>query len=113
MHALWHIVSASSWRIARSRQRHLHREELEMGRRWITSRGIDGLPADRATMLTNVWFNLWTRRLRPYQELVDGDVVFFYDPPSRRVRWQTQATNIQRTTYVSKAAAARFLVFRP
>ena len=76
---------------------------------WVTSRGLDVLPHDRDAIQTSVWFNMWTRRFRPYRELRDGDVVFFYDPPSRRVIWRTVATKVQRTEYTSKAAAARWL----
>jgi hypothetical protein len=76
---------------------------------WVTSRGLDVLPHDRDAMQTSVWFNMWTRRFRPYRELRDGDVVFFYDPPSRRVIWRTVATKVHRTEYTSKAAAARWL----
>ena len=80
-----------------------------MAQRWVTSRGLDGLPTDRQAMLDAVWFNMWRARLRPYRELGAGDTVFFYDPSSRRVRWQTRVSRVFTDTYESKTAAARVM----
>ncbi len=65
-----------------------------MGQCWVTSRGLDRLPADRQGMLEAVWFNLWRPRLRPYRELQAGDTVFFYDPQGAQVHWRTRVSQV-------------------
>jgi hypothetical protein len=78
-----------------------------MTQRWVTSRGLDGLPNDRQAMLEAVWFNLWKLQLGPYKELRAGDTVFFYDPPSKHILWRTRVSRVFTDTYESKDAASR------
>jgi hypothetical protein len=75
----------------------------------VTSRGLDGLPADRQEMLEAVWFNMWRLQLRPYRELQPGDTVFFYDPPSGQVRWRRRVSQVLADPYQGVAERSRMV----
>jgi hypothetical protein len=71
---------------------------------YITSRGFR-LPETAGEMAVPSWFNLWTRRLWPYHELVPGDVLYWYERPRQRLVWRTRVVDVERFPYASKAAA--------
>jgi hypothetical protein len=71
---------------------------------YVTSRGFV-LPDTAAEMAARSWFNLWTRRLWPYHELVPGDTLYWYETPSQRLVWRTRLTDVARFPYQGKAAA--------
>lgn len=55
------------------------------------------------------WWNLWRIKLWPYRELVIGDLIYFYESPTKRIVWKSRVTDVHRFHYKDKAAARREL----
>lgn len=72
---------------------------------FLTSRGFL-LPETFEEMAASTWFNLWTRRNWPIEELASGDTLYWYESPKKRLVWKTVVSDIRDFTYVQKAAAA-------
>ena len=68
---------------------------------FITSRGFQ-LPATRKEMEQHEWFNVWQRREFPYQELLVGDTVNWFDRPNQRLSWKTRVQKVFRRKFNSK-----------
>lgn len=64
---------------------------------YITSRGFV-LPT-AADDMSGLWFNVWSKRLWPYGELQPGDELWWYEPPSSRLRWNTRLTEVEAFPY--------------
>jgi len=75
---------------------------------FITSRGFT-LPDHGGEMADELWFNMWQRKLWPYQELVPSDLLYWYESPSKRIVWRTRVAAVDRFSYASKREAARGL----
>jgi hypothetical protein len=72
---------------------------------FLTSRRFV-LPETFEEMADSLWFNLWTRRNWPIEELASGDTLYWYESPKQRVVWKTVVTEVRDFTYATKAAAA-------
>lgn len=75
---------------------------------YITSRGFR-LPESAQEMTNRFWFNMWQRKIWPYQELVVGDILYWYESPSKCIVWKTRVSNIDRFQYKNKDAAGQRL----
>ncbi|MFQ5817662.1 MAG: hypothetical protein ACE5H2_06885 [Terriglobia bacterium] len=73
---------------------------------YITSRR-DELPSSRKEMEGSTWYNMWKRKLWPYRELVEGDLVYWYESRNKRVVWVSRLNRIERFQYRNKEQAAR------
>ena len=70
---------------------------------YITSRRFT-LPDLANEFADSVWFNLWRIRLWPYRELVVGDILYWYESPSKCIVWRSRVTDVDRFFYDSKKA---------
>jgi hypothetical protein len=68
---------------------------------FVTSRGI-ALPSDAKGMASSVWFNLWKNQLWPYQELSEGDILYWYSSIQKTLVWKSRISKIARFPYTSK-----------
>ena len=75
----------------------------------MTSRNFV-LPATPQAMAEGYWFNMWTKRLWPYRELEAGDVLFWYESPTKTVRWRSRVRAVVRFEYANKREAAARIV---
>lgn len=67
---------------------------------FVTSRGFR-LPASADEMEADVWFSLWRYRLWPYEELREGDDLYWYETPSKRIVWRTRVAQVDAFPYES------------
>lgn len=75
---------------------------------YITSRGFR-LPESDDEMAGEFWFNMWRSKQWPYKELKPGDLLYWYEPPSKAIVWRTEITEVTRFEYEDKAVAGRLL----
>ena len=68
---------------------------------FVTSRGY-ALPTDADQMADKLWFNMWQQRLWPYQELQEGDTLYWYDATEQAIVWKSQVHKIERFEFASK-----------
>ncbi|HXU36882.1 MAG TPA: hypothetical protein VN937_11015 [Blastocatellia bacterium] len=71
----------------------------------ITSRSFV-LPQLSDAMRTYVWFNMWTRKLWPYNELDPGETLLWYESPNQRIVWSTNVTDVTRFPYSRREEVA-------
>ncbi len=55
------------------------------------------------------WWNLWARKYWPYHELAVGDIVYWYESPSKSIVWKSQVTDVRAFPYSDKVALRREL----
>lgn len=72
---------------------------------YVTSRGFL-LPETEAEMGAAFWFNMWTKRLWPYKELQTGDILYWYETPTKSVKWRTEVSQIETFEYSDKQETA-------
>jgi hypothetical protein len=75
---------------------------------YITSRGFR-LPESDEEMSGEFWFNMWQAKQWPYKELKTGDLLYWYEPPSKAIVWRTEVTEVIKFEYEDKAFAGRTL----
>lgn len=68
---------------------------------FVTSRGF-ALPTDAAQMAEMLWFNMWQRRLWPYEELHEGSALYWYDTTEQAIVWQSRVSKVERFEYANK-----------
>lgn len=78
---------------------------------YITSRGFT-LPESNEELEDRFWFNLWRIKLWPYTELLVGDILYWYESPSKRIVRKSRVTDVDRFSYDNKDAAQDRLVSR-
>jgi hypothetical protein len=78
---------------------------------YITSRGFV-LPESAEEFADRFWFNLWRIRLWPYREVVVGDLLYWYESPSKSIVWKSRVTELERFHYDNKDAVRERLVSR-
>src|SRR5262245_58215668 len=76
---------------------------------YVTSRGFE-LPRSSVELGDSYWFNLWKRKLWPYEEVQVGALLFWYETPSKRIVWKSTIRDVGRFSYGSKAEARKRLV---
>lgn len=75
---------------------------------YITSRK-DKLGTSPKDMEHRTWYNMWRREHWPYGELLRGDLLYWYEPPSKRIVWETYIKKIKRFPYRNKNRAAKII----
>jgi hypothetical protein len=61
----------------------------------VTSRNY--IPPDDPDAFSNgLWFNLWTKKLWPYNELEPGDTLYWYESPSKCIVWKSRVVGVLR-----------------
>jgi hypothetical protein len=73
---------------------------------FVTSRGFP-LPADPGEMASNLWFNMWQRRLWPYKELEEGATRYWYDTKEQAIVWRSRVIQVERFEYAGKEAVRK------
>ncbi len=68
---------------------------------YITSRRYI-LPSRKVEFAQRVWFHFWRRRLWPYREIQPGDILFWYETPSKRIVWKSWLSKVIRGSYQNK-----------
>lgn len=68
---------------------------------YITSRGFI-LPQSGDELANHFWFNLWRTNFWPYRELIVGDILYWYESPSKSIVWKSQVIEVHRFSYNSK-----------
>ena len=72
---------------------------------YLTSRNV--LARSVQELRSVAWYNMWRKKRWPYGELIRGDVLYWYESPSKQIVWETRIVKIQRFCYRNKPAAAR------
>jgi len=70
---------------------------------FVTSRGF-ALPISEDEMAQQLWFNMWQRRLWPYQELQQGNTLYWYDTTEQSIVWKSRVTTVEKFEYQNKEA---------
>jgi hypothetical protein len=68
---------------------------------YVTSRGYV-LPETSDGLAGAKFFNLWSKRLWPYNALEVGDVLHWYESPNKSVVWRSRVTEVSRFPYQGK-----------
>ncbi len=68
---------------------------------FITSRGYS-IPEDWAEFQQAFWFNMWQKRMWPYNEVGVGNTLYWYDSQSQRVVWKSEISELDRFEYATK-----------
>lgn len=68
---------------------------------FVTSRGFT-LPTDAGEMADKLWFNMWQRRLWPYQELQEGGTLYWYDTTEQAIVWTSRVAKVERFEFANK-----------
>lgn len=79
---------------------------------FVTSKK-SSLPKTAEELQNDVWFNMWTKRYWPYQEVESGDTLFWYESPNKRVVWQSTILDVIRFAYQNKEEAQAQLGLSP
>jgi hypothetical protein len=68
---------------------------------FITSRGYK-IPDDWEGLQQKLWFNMWQNFKWPYDEVWEGNVLFWYDSKSRAIVWKSKITKLDKFEYSTK-----------
>jgi hypothetical protein len=79
---------------------------------WVTSRNYV-LPDDADAFSNGLWFNLWTKKLWPYNELEPGDTLYWYESPSKCIVWKSRVVEVLRFSYQTKKEVEQKLNLTP
>lgn len=75
---------------------------------YITSRRFL-LPDTADAMANTFWFNMWLTRQWPYRELDSGNVLYWYQSPTKQLTWKSHVTEVDRFPYDNKVEAERVM----
>jgi hypothetical protein len=78
----------------------------------ITSRGYV-LPESSEEFGNGIWFNLWTKKLWPYNELEFGDILYWYESPYKCIVWKSRVVDVLRFSYKRKKEVEEKLNLTP
>src|SRR5438067_8481524 len=78
----------------------------------VTSRNYV-LPDDTDAFSNGLWFNLWTKKLWPYNELEPGDTLYWYESPSKCIVWKSRVVEVLRFSYQTKKEVEQKLNLTP
>jgi hypothetical protein len=67
----------------------------------VTSRNYV-LPDDADAFSSGLWFNLWTKKLWPYNDLEPGATLYLYESPSKCIVWESRIVEVLRFSYKKK-----------
>ena len=75
---------------------------------YLTSRP-EGIPSSPQKMQRYTWYNMWKTKRWPYNEILPGDLVCWYERSRDAVVWHTHVVKIERFHYPKKSEAARII----
>jgi len=76
---------------------------------YLISRSYN-LPQSIDEMNSGFWYNLWSKRNWPYNELLQGDILYWYETKKNKITWRTKIKHICRFTYNTKNEASTNLI---
>ena len=79
---------------------------------WVTSRNYV-LPDDADAFSNGLWFNLWTKKLWPYNELQPGGTLYWYESPNKCIVWKSRVVEVLRFSYRAKREVEQKLNLTP
>jgi hypothetical protein len=79
---------------------------------WVTSRNYI-LHDDADAFSNGLWFNLWTKKLWPYNELEPGDTLYWYESPRKCIVWKSRVVEVLRFPYETKKEVEQKLNLTP
>lgn len=79
---------------------------------YITSRGRN-YPIDPIEMREQPWYNTFRRKLWPYEELLVGDTIYWYESPSKQIVWKSRVSEVGRFQYPDKRSLKTWLESKP
>jgi HNH endonuclease len=68
---------------------------------FITTRGFK-LPTHQTEMEDFDWFNMWSNKNFPYYELLEGDILYWFDTIAQKLVWKTEVVKVERSPYSDK-----------
>jgi hypothetical protein len=68
---------------------------------FITSRG-HSIPEDWEEFQQSFWFNMWQKRMWPYNEVEAGHTLFWYDSKSQQIVWRSAVRELYKFEYETK-----------
>jgi len=68
---------------------------------FVTSRNYI-LPDTPEGLTHGLWFNMWAKKLWPYNELEPGDALYWYESPSSCIVWRSKVIEVIRFSYQRK-----------
>ncbi len=82
-----------------------------MPNEFITSRGGRGysIPQTAKEMEAEYWYNMWGKKLWPFNELSKSDILYWYDSKNKTIAWQSRIRMLERSKYLNKHEAKSFL----
>lgn len=78
---------------------------------YITSRNRE-LPKKSDVFEADLRFHLWEKRFWPYEEIIKGDILYWYETPTKSIVWKTRIEDVERFPYSSKPEVRQKLVTR-
>ena len=78
---------------------------------YITSRGYV-IPKEASEFETELRFHLWQKKLWPYEELVPGDLLYWYETKCRSIVWKSRVVDVDRFPYSNKSEVIEKLKIR-
>lgn len=78
---------------------------------YIISRGHK-IPNSKLKFEANFRFHLWQKKLWPYRELLIGDILYWYETPSKSIVWKSRVVDLDRFSYKDKNEVGQRLVAR-
>ena len=78
----------------------------------VTSKNFR-LPDDADDFSRRVWYNLWTKKLWPYNELEQGETLFWYESTSKCIVWKSRVSEVLRFAYQTKDEVKQKLKLTP
>jgi hypothetical protein len=60
------------------------------------------LPLAPEGLTTGKWFNMWSKRLWPYDELEAGETLLWYESPNQRIVWSSKVIDVIQFEYQKK-----------
>jgi len=78
----------------------------------VTSRNYV-LPDTPEAFGRELWFNLWMKKLWPYNELEVGDTLYWYEAPSKCIVWKSRVVDVLCFSYQGKKEVEQKLSLTP
>lgn len=60
------------------------------------------MPTDQTEMENFDWFNMWSNKNFPYNELLVGDTLCWFDTTAQKLVWKTEVVKVDRFPYSNK-----------
>jgi hypothetical protein len=79
---------------------------------YVTSKKFT-LPDTADDLANGAWFNMWTKKFWPYDELEPEDILYWYESPSRNIVWRSKVLDVIRFRYERKEVVEERLKLAP